>query len=210
MSSKYNYHITHFVYSAPCISNLFYDRGIEIAFAGSSNVGKSSAINILTNQKNLARTGKKPGSTKLINFFEVEPGIRLVDLPGYGYAKVPVALKSQWQYGINEYLQKRESLKGLVVLIDIRHTIKYLDKCIIQFAVELNLPVFILLNKADKITACARQAQLNNVRKNIPSIQGKGDVEVEIFSSWQMLGVNKLKQKLDSWFSSGRKINSLI
>ncbi|AIN47017.1 ribosome biogenesis GTP-binding protein YihA/YsxC [Candidatus Palibaumannia cicadellinicola] len=197
--------MTHFVLSAPCISNLFFDLGIEVAFTGRSNVGKSSALNTLTNHKNLARTSKTPGSTKLINVFEVEPGIRLIDLPGYGYAKVPVALKYQWQCRVSEYLQKSNSLKGLVVLIDIRHTITDLDYHMVQFAVDRNLPVFILLTKADKITACACKTQLNCVRQNILGF--KGDVEVEIFSSLKKLGVNQLKQKLDSWFNAGRNVN---
>ncbi len=119
-----NYQQTHFVTSAPDIRHLPSDTGIEVAFAGRSNAGKSSALNTLTNQKNLARTSKTPGRTQLINLFEVAEGKRLVDLPGYGYAQVPEEMKIKWQRALGEYLEKRMCLKGLVVLMDIRHPLK--------------------------------------------------------------------------------------
>jgi len=127
-SQTYNYHMTHFVMSAPDIRHLPSDEGIEVAFAGRSNAGKSSALNTLTQQKALARISKTPGRTQLINLFEVEPGIRLVDLPGYGYAQVPEEMKIKWQRSLGEYLQMRNSLKGLIVLMDIRHPLKDLDR----------------------------------------------------------------------------------
>ncbi|WP_409309216.1 ribosome biogenesis GTP-binding protein YihA/YsxC [Pectobacterium sp. B1J-3] len=200
MTQQYNYHMTHFVISAPDIRHLATDSGIEVAFAGRSNAGKSSALNTLTNQKNLARTSKTPGRTQLINMFEVADGVRLVDLPGYGYAEVPEQMKIKWQRALGEYLQKRNSLKGLVVLMDIRHPLKDLDQQMIQWAVDVKLPVLVLLTKADKLASGARKAQLNMVREAV--LPFMGDIQVEAFSSLKKLGVDKLRQKLDSWFST--------
>lgn len=199
MTKSYNYQMTHFVTSAPDIRHLPVDSGIEIAFAGRSNAGKSSALNTLTNQKNLARTSKTPGRTQLINLFEVEPGIRLVDLPGYGYAEVPEKLKRKWQRALGEYLQKRDSLKGLVVSMDIRHPVKDLDQQMVQWAVDVNIPVLVLLTKADKLASGARKAQLNLVRE--AALAFMGDVQIETFSSLKKQGVDKLRQKLDAWFA---------
>lgn len=194
-----NYHVTHFVTSAPDIRHLPADTGIEVAFAGRSNAGKSSALNTLTNQKNLARTSKTPGRTQLINLFEVAEGKRLVDLPGYGYAEVPEEMKRKWQRALGEYLQMRNALKGLVVLMDIRHPLKDLDQQMIQWAVESQIPVLVLLTKADKLASGARKAQLNMVRE--ASLAFMGDVQVEIFSSLKKMGVDKLRNKLDVWFN---------
>lgn len=199
MTKSYNYQITHFVTSTPDIRHLPIDSGIEIAFAGRSNAGKSSALNTLTNQKNLARTSKTPGRTQLINLFEVEPGIRLVDLPGYGYAEVPEEMKRKWQRALGEYLEKRLCLKGLVVLMDIRHPLKDLDQQMIEWAVHSNIEVLILLTKADKLASGARKAQLNMVREAVLAFNG--DIQVEAFSSLKKLGVDKLRQKLDTWYS---------
>lgn len=198
MTTLYKYHITHFLTSAPDIHHLPTDSGIEVAFAGRSNAGKSSALNTLTNQKKLARTSKTPGCTHLINLFEVGPGIRLVDLPGYGYAGVPQKLQRKWQYMLGEYLQKRDSLKGLVVLMDIRHPMKELDQQMVQWAVDVNIPVLVLLTKADKLVVSACKTQLNQVRKAARALMG--DVQVEVFSSLRKQGVDKLRQKLDAWF----------
>lgn len=200
MTQQYNYHMTRFVISAPDIRHLATDSGIEVAFAGRSNAGKSSALNTLTNQKSLARTSKTPGRTQLINLFEVAEGIRLVDLPGYGYADVPEAMKLKWQRSLGEYLQKRNSLKGLIVLMDIRHPLKDLDQQMLLWAVDAQLPVLVLLTKADKLASGARKAQLNMVREAVLPIMG--DIQVEAFSSLKKLGVDKLRQKLDNWFST--------
>ncbi|WP_336701070.1 ribosome biogenesis GTP-binding protein YihA/YsxC [Pantoea dispersa] len=197
--SALNYHVTHFMLSAPDIRHLPADTGIEVAFAGRSNAGKSSALNTLTNQKSLARTSKTPGRTQLINLFEVVEGKRLVDLPGYGYAEVPEEMKRKWQRALSEYLQKRQALKGLVVLMDIRHPLKDLDQQMVEWAVQSGIPVMILLTKADKLASGARKAQLNMVRE--ASLAFMGDVQVEMFSSLKKLGVDKLRQKLDTWFS---------
>ncbi|ADO11370.1 YihA family ribosome biogenesis GTP-binding protein [Pantoea sp. Bo_2] len=198
--SELNYHVTHFVMSAPDIRHLPADTGIEVAFAGRSNAGKSSALNTLTNQKGLARTSKTPGRTQLINLFEVKEGKRLVDLPGYGYAEVPEEMKLKWQRALGEYLQKRQALKGLVVLMDIRHPLKDLDRQMIQWSVESGIPVLLLLTKADKLASGARKAQLNVVRE--AALEFVGDVQVELFSSLKKIGVDKVRQKLDSWFNT--------
>ena len=198
--SELNYHVTHFVMSAPDIRHLPADTGIEVAFAGRSNAGKSSALNTLTNQKGLARTSKTPGRTQLINLFEVKEGKRLVDLPGYGYAEVPEEMKLKWQRALGEYLQKRQALKGLVVLMDIRHPLKDLDRQMIQWSVESGIPVLLLLTKADKLASGARKAQFNVVRE--AALEFVGDVQVELFSSLKKIGVDKVRQKLDSWFNT--------
>ncbi len=195
---KLNYQKTHFLMSAPNICTLPADNGIEIAFAGRSNAGKSTALNTLTNQKALARTSKTPGRTQLINLFEVEPHCKLVDLPGYGYAAVPEKMKIQWQKSLGEYLQKRECLGGLVVLMDIRHPLKELDQQMIQWAVSADLPVLLLLTKADKLSQAACSKQVKMVREAILPFQG--DIQVEAFSALNKMGVEKLAAKLDDWF----------
>lgn len=196
---KLNYHKTHFLTSAPNIRAIPEDTGIEIAFAGRSNAGKSTALNALTNQKSLARTSKTPGRTQLINLFEVEPNCKLVDLPGYGYAAVPEKMKIEWQKSLGEYLQKRECLGGLVVLMDIRHPLKDLDQQMIEWAVSANLPVMLLLTKADKLSQSARSKQVKMVREAILPFQG--DIQVEAFSAQSKIGIDKLAAKLDSWFA---------
>lgn len=197
--TTWNYQLTHFVTSAPDIRHLPADTGIEVAFAGRSNAGKSSALNTLTHQKSLARTSKTPGRTQLINLFQVADGKRLVDLPGYGYAEVPEEVKRKWQQALGEYLQIRRCLQGLVVLMDIRHPLKDLDQQMIEWAVHRGLPVLVLLTKADKLASGARKAQLNSVREAATAFNG--DVQVETFSSLKKQGVDKLREKLDYWFS---------
>lgn len=187
-----------FFTSAPDIRHLKNDTGIEVAFAGRSNAGKSSALNTLTRQKNLARTSKTPGRTQLINVFELEEDLRLVDLPGYGFAKVPVAMKKKWQASLGEYLQKRKSLKGLVVLMDIRHPFKDLDQDLIHWAVASNIPVLALLTKADKLKSGKRKAQLLMAREAAMAFMG--DVTVQTFSSLNNHGLPELERILDTWF----------
>ncbi|WP_338804282.1 ribosome biogenesis GTP-binding protein YihA/YsxC [Xenorhabdus griffiniae] len=196
---NYNYHMTHFITSAPDIRHLPQDVGIEVAFAGRSNAGKSSALNALTRQKSLARTSKTPGRTQLINLFEVEEGVRLVDLPGYGYAEVPEEMKRKWQKALGEYLQKRECLLGLVVLMDIRHPLKDLDRQMIEWAVVTQIPVMVLLTKADKLASGARKSQLAKVRQELISLGG--DIQIEYFSALKKIGIDKLEQKLNLWFN---------
>ena len=170
----------------------------EIVFSGRSNVGKSSLINKLCNRKKLARVSATPGKTATINFYRVDTAY-FVDLPGYGYAQVPEEMKIKWQRALGEYLEKRLCLKGLVVLMDIRHPLKDLDQQMIEWAVESDIQVLVLLTKADKLASGARKAQVNMVREAVLAFNG--DVQVEPFSSLKKSGVDKLRQKLDSWFN---------
>ncbi|WMY95350.1 MAG: ribosome biogenesis GTP-binding protein YihA/YsxC [Arsenophonus sp.] len=195
----YNYQKTKFLISAPNIHYLPNDNSIEIAFTGASNVGKSSALNALTLQKKLAYTSKKPGRTQLINIFEVENKIRLVDLPGYGYAKTPIFTKIQCEKALNEYLHKRKSLKGLIILMDIRHPLKYMDIQIIKWSTRIHMPTCILLNKADKLTINKQHAQIKKVRHHLKKFSKK--IEVEIFSSLMRIGIHVLECKLNNWFN---------
>ena len=195
-----NYQKATFLTSAPDIKALPADTGIEVAFAGRSNAGKSSALNTLTRQNGLARTSKTPGRTQLINTFALAENQRLIDLPGYGFAKVPLAVKEKWQKALSEYLIKRQSLKGIVVLMDIRHPLKDLDQDLIHWAVQSNLQVLLLLTKADKLSPGPRKKVLLEVTE--ASMAFMGDVTVQLFSSLTKLGLPELEQKLDQWFSA--------
>jgi GTP-binding protein len=194
-----------FLTSAPDIAHLDPFDGIEIAFAGRSNAGKSSALNKITRQNNLARTSKTPGRTQLINLFELDDKRRLVDLPGYGYAKVPLAMKQKWQKALGEYLQKRECLKGLVVLMDIRHPLKDLDQELVYWAVSANLPVLLLLTKADKLKAGKRKQQVLMVRE--ASMAFMGDVQVQAFSSLKGIGLGEAEGILLNWLGIEKPAN---
>lgn len=196
--AKINYQRASFLTSAPDIKALPADEGIEVAFAGRSNAGKSSALNTLTRQNSLARTSKTPGRTQLINTFGLDADRRLIDLPGYGFAKVPLAVKEKWQKSLAEYLMKRDSLKGLVVLMDIRHPLKDLDQDLISWAVGSELPVLVLLTKADKLGPGARKKVVLEVRE--AALAFMGDVTVQAFSSLNKLGLPELEQVLDLWF----------
>lgn len=188
-----------FTISAPDIRKLPEDSGIEVAFAGRSNAGKSSALNTLTNQKGLARTSKTPGRTQLINVFEIAENKRLIDLPGYGFAKVPLEMKNKWQKALGEYLEKRESLKGLVVLMDIRHPLKDLDMDLIEWAVDSELPVLALLTKADKLSQGKRSAEVLKVEKTLSSLNG--NIKVQAFSSLKRTGAEQADTVICNWFS---------
>ncbi len=195
----FNYQQTRFLTSAPDIRALPADSGIEVAFAGRSNAGKSSALNTLTRQNSLARTSKTPGRTQLINTFHLTENKRLIDLPGYGFAKVPLEVKEKWQKSLSEYLMKRQSLKGIVVLMDIRHPLKDLDQQLVHWAVQSGLSVLILLTKADKLSPGPRKKTVLEVRE--ASLAFMGDVTVEAFSSLNKIGLAELEQVLDRWFS---------
>ncbi|MFD2165659.1 ribosome biogenesis GTP-binding protein YihA/YsxC [Thalassotalea euphylliae] len=188
-----------FTISAPDIRRLPEDSGIEVAFAGRSNAGKSSALNTLTNQKSLARTSKTPGRTQLINVFEIEENKRLIDLPGYGFAKVPLEMKKKWQKSLGEYLEKRDCLKGLVVLMDIRHPLKDLDRDLIEWAVDSDLPVLALLTKSDKLSQGKASAEVLKVKKILAELNG--DIKVQSFSSLKKTGMPQALQVINNWFT---------
>ncbi|MFK5948754.1 MAG: ribosome biogenesis GTP-binding protein YihA/YsxC [Methylococcales bacterium] len=198
-TSSINLNKATFTISAPDISKLSADTGIEVAFAGRSNAGKSSALNTLTNQRGLARISKTPGRTQLINVFDIGDNKRLVDLPGYGFAKVPLAMKQKWQKALGEYLQQRESLKGLVILMDIRHPLKDLDKDLIHWAADSELPILVLLTKSDKLSQGKRSAEVLAVRKKLAELNA--DITVQAFSSLKHTGVEQADQVICDWFA---------
>lgn len=180
-----------FLMSAPKLALCVEDTGYEIAFAGRSNAGKSSAINTLTNQKQLARASKRPGRTQMINFFSLgNPDQRLVDLPGYGYAAVPEAMKIVWQKELENYLIHRKSLQGLVLLMDIRHPLQHFDLMMLEWAHSRHLFVHILLTKADKLNRGPANEVLFDVKQQLKKM--KLDFSIQLFSSLNRIGLEEL------------------
>ncbi len=167
MSDPIAFTKAQFLLSAPSIKQCPEDTGREIAFAGRSNAGKSSAINTLTDNAKLARTSKTPGRTQLLNFFSLNEDCRLVDLPGYGFAKVPKATKQAWDRNLAGYLQERQSLQGLVMLMDIRHPLQQYDWQMIRWASESEMPVHLLLTKADKLKRGPAKNTLLQVQREL-------------------------------------------
>jgi GTP-binding protein len=195
-----NFKNAKFLLSAPTLRQCPEDIGCEIAFAGRSNAGKSSAINCLTQNRSMARTSKTPGRTQLINHFEIEPGKRLVDLPGYGYAKVPKAVKAKWDRHLAEYLQMRQSLVGLILLMDIRHPLQEFDQQMLNWAAQAVLPVHILLTKADKLKRGPAKTTLLTVDKLLRDMDPAYTLlSVQIFSSLKKIGLDALEGQLNSW-----------
>ena len=174
------------------------DIGSEVAFAGRSNAGKSSALNALTRQNALARVSKTPGRTQQLVFFQVTPEAHLVDLPGYGYAKVPQDLQAHWQAFIDNYFRTRDALKGLVVVMDIRHPLKDYDRQMLAYAVQRGLPAHALLTKADKLGRGQQMQTLAKVRKELQSAFGDS-VSVQCFSGESKQGVDELRAVLMGW-----------
>ena len=193
-----------FVLAAHRISQLPVDQGAEVAFAGRSNAGKSSALNALTNHKGLARTSKTPGRTQQMVAFSlpspreaaaapVEAGAdrRLVDLPGYGYAKVPLDMREHWKQEIDAYLHRRRSLRGLVLIVDIRHPLKEFDRLMLQFCADTGLPCHVLLTKADKLSRGAASQALAALRKQFAA-EGL-HASAQVFSSSAGTGVDEAR-----------------
>ncbi|MFM1895645.1 MAG: hypothetical protein RLZZ385_719 [Pseudomonadota bacterium] len=199
LDARMKFQQTRFITSAPTLDHCPVDSLAEVAFAGRSNAGKSSAINTLTGQGRLARTSKTPGRTQLINFFQVEDGRYLVDLPGYGFAQVPLDVKDQWQFELEQYLRCREPLAGLVLLSDIRHPLRDFDRMMIQWASQGELPLHLLLTKSDKLKRGAAQNTLLAVRKELA---GLPLVSVQLFSSTTRAGVDELQEKLTQWLTT--------
>ena len=198
---SFNYQIAKYILGAASLKQLPDDFGVEVAFAGRSNAGKSSALNRLTNHKSLARTSKTPGRTQLINLFSLEGDNRLVDLPGYGFARVAKSVKEHWQKTLGLYLQKRKCLKGLVVLMDIRHPCKDMDLSMINWAVQADLQILVLLSKSDKLRQGARTDALRKVKKQLAGHMTKIDqIKISTFSALKGDGVENLKQFLDLQF----------
>lgn len=178
------------------------DVGAEVAFAGRSNAGKSSAINTITRIGKLARTSKTPGRTQLINFFSLHrAGCRLVDLPGYGYAKVDKETQAQWQAHLNDYMQNRMSLKGLVQVMDIRHPLSDFDMMMLDWCNKSHLPVMILLTKADKLKYGAAKQTFLKVRQTLSKMSNLDCVV--IFSSTNQTGLEEAQLKISTWLEAG-------
>ncbi len=186
-----------FLKSSPNIRTAPPDQGREVAFAGRSNAGKSSALNAISGVRSLARTSKTPGRTQLLNFFSLDAGRRLVDLPGYGYARVPEAVKLQWQAAIAEYLQKRTALCGLILVMDVRHPLTDQDLQMLRWCEAAQLRVHILLTKADKLNRGPGMAVLQKVRKDLEAY--RLPVSLQLFSALKHAGVDEARELLKSW-----------
>ena len=189
------FRIATYVLNAHELKQLPADQGIEVAIAGRSNAGKSSAINTLTDQKSLARTSKTPGRTQQIVIFELDENRRIADLPGYGYAKVPLKLKEHWRKIMARYFQTRKSLRGVVLVMDIRHPMREFDQQMLNWCESAGTPCHILLTKADKLKRGPAQSTLLKVRRDLPDI-----ASVQVFSSSKKEGLGELVDKLSDWY----------
>lgn len=190
------YNIARFDKSVPSPRQAPADSGSEVAFAGRSNAGKSSALNAITCQKALARTSKTPGRTQHLVFFNLDEQRRLVDLPGYGFAKVPDQVKREWGDAMASYLQQRQSLQGLILLMDIRHPLMPYDLQMLEWCVHADMPVHILLTKADKLKRGAAQNILLKIQRELA---GLANVSVQLFSATKGTGLEEVRDVLDTW-----------
>ena len=190
------YHQATYVLNAAKLSQLPDDEGWEVAFSGRSNAGKSSAINTLTDQKGLARTSKTPGRTQQIVVFEVDPQRRIADLPGYGYAKVPESMKVQWRKLMARYFDTRKSLRGVVLVMDIRHPMRPFDTQMLEWCQAVDMPCHILLTKADKLKRGPAMSTLLGIQKQLPE-----NASVQLFSALKTVGRDELVEQLNLWFA---------
>ena len=181
------------------------DTPAEIAFVGRSNAGKSSAINTLTNHVRLAYVSKTPGRTQHINFFELENGNFMIDLPGYGYAQVPEAIRTHWVKLLGDYLQQRRQLIGLILIMDSRHPLKALDIQMLDFFHITGRPVHILLSKADKLSKNDQIKTLTAVKKSLKPYTERQKISVQLFSSLKKQGMDEVNQVVGSWFDAHRE-----
>jgi GTP-binding protein len=197
-----------FFISADKLTDLPPPSGIEIAFAGRSNSGKSSAINTLANRNRLAFVSKTPGRTQLINFFSLGNERFLVDLPGYGYAKVPEAMRVHWQSVLSRYLMERESLYGLVLIMDARHPLTPLDHQMLNWFIPTCKPVHVLLTKADKLSKQQATATLRAVRAELERTYP--NCTVQLFSSLKRIGLDEAEAMIGKWLSAPQEIVGTI
>jgi GTP-binding protein len=194
--TKHNpYRTASYVISAHHLKQLPPDTGFEVAFAGRSNAGKSSAINTLTDQKSLARTSKTPGRTQQIVIFDLDEQRRIADLPGYGYAKVPPKLKAHWQQVMQRYFEQRDCLRGVVLVMDIRHPMKPFDEQMLAWCAASEVPCHVLMTKADKLKRGPAQAALHKLRKALPE-----GASAQVFSAKNREGLELLLERLNSWY----------
>ena len=199
MNSKpvnYNpYRQARYVISAHKLKQLPDDSGMEVAFAGRSNAGKSSAINRLTDQNSLARTSKTPGRTQQIVIFDIDEHRRIADLPGYGYAKVPAKLRAHWRHVLQQYFIRRSCLRGVVLVMDIRHPLRPFDEDMLNWCESSDVPCHVLLTKADKLKRGPAQATLLKVRKSLPV-----GATAQVFSAKSRDGLLELIRHLNAWY----------
>jgi GTP-binding protein len=205
--TKINFRTAQFLISAASLQQCPPEKGDEVAFVGRSNAGKSSAINALTQNKNLARTSKTPGRTQLINFFQLHnsPTLRLVDLPGYGYAKVSQEMKQTWHEYVSQYLNERHCLKGLVLIMDIRHPLQEIDTMLIDWAVESDRPLHVLLTKSDKLSRSAAQQILRKFQTDMKNAGVDDSVTSQAFSALNGDGVDQLAKQVGLWLQSEKQ-----
>jgi len=199
------YRKARFLTSAARLDQAPPDVGYEVAFAGRSNAGKSSAINALCDQRGLARTSKTPGRTQLLNFFKLDDDRRLVDLPGYGYAKVSEHVKRDWQGNLTNYLEQRRSLRGLVLMMDARHPLKDFDRQMLEWAKQIGLPMHALLTKADKLNRGPASTTLRRVRQELAAIAPM--FSAQLFSSLKRDGLDNAYHKLNEWLGRCPRID---
>ncbi len=197
-AEKFSFTNAKFLLSAARLEQLPNDDGVEVAFVGRSNAGKSSVLNQLTHNKKLARVSKTPGRTQLINVFVLDAKRRLIDLPGYGFAQVPMEVKVEWQKVLESYLRTRECLKGLVLVMDIRHPLTDFDRHLLAWASSCDLAVHILLNKADKLKRGAVNNTVHEVKDFLSSLPNQ--ITVQPFSAMAGDGVEEFREQLDNWY----------
>ncbi len=197
-----DYRNATFILSAAKLGQCPADVGVEVAFAGRSNAGKSSAINAICDHNKLARASKTPGRTQQINFFALAEDKRLVDLPGYGFARVPLEIRLQWTKLVENYLGKRRSLVGIVLLMDVRHPLKEQDRDLIGWAAALGIPLHVLLTKADKLSRGPGKSTLLAVRRELAAIPA---TTVQLFSALSGEGIDEARTVLDRWYATPRE-----
>ncbi len=197
-----DYRNATFILSAAKLGQCPADVGVEVAFAGRSNAGKSSAINAICDHNKLARASKTPGRTQQINFFALAEDKRLVDLPGYGFARVPLEVRAQWTRLVENYLGKRRSLAGIVLLMDVRHPLKDQDRDLIGWAAALGIPLHVLLTKSDKLSRGPGKSTLLAVRRELASIPA---TTVQLFSALSGEGIDEARKGLDQWYAAPRE-----
>jgi GTP-binding protein len=198
------YHQAKFINSSPDLKSTPPDTGLEIAFAGRSNAGKSSAINTLTRQTGLARTSKTPGRTQMLNFFEINEQQRFVDLPGYGYAKVPLPVKKKWHELMEMYLTKRKSLCGMVLVMDVRHPLTEFDWKMIEWCQHSELPLHIILTKVDKLNFGAAKNVMLQIEKELSD--APMPLSLQLFSSLKKMGVDDIHAALNRLFAARQAV----
>jgi len=205
VNKRINFHKAKFYQSVNAYCQWPIDQGLEVAFSGRSNVGKSTLINVLTQQKKLAYTSKTPGRTQLINFFTLSDQCRLVDLPGYGYAKVSRQQQQKWQQLVSDYLHHRKSLTGLILLIDSRHINQHSDQQMIEWAIHSHVPLHIVLTKVDKLSRQTSLKTLRHFKKVMTtSYHAVSPISLQLFSSTTQQGLDELKQRVSTFLNESK------